>query len=88
MPRIAERRFPPPWTVEELAKGQRLQRLSCGHVWDTLVRNMPPACVCSAGGGNGKVNWNTTSRYDSGLCPDLGGVHGNPRPLKNANVPI
>ncbi len=51
-----------------------------------MVRNMPPACVCSAGDGNGKINCNTASRDDNGLCPDMGGVYGNPRPLRTPSA--
>jgi hypothetical protein len=47
---------------------------------------MPPACVCSAGDGNGKINCNTASRDDSGHCPDVGGVYGNPRPLRTPSA--
>src|SRR6266700_403408 len=47
---------------------------------------MPRAYVCSAGDGNGKINCNTASRDDSGLCPDVGGVYGNPRPLRTPSA--
>jgi hypothetical protein len=59
-----------------------------GHAEDTLVRNMPPACVCSAGDGSGKINCNTVSRDDSGRCHDMGGVYGNPRPLTTPSCNI
>jgi hypothetical protein len=36
------------------------------------------------GDGNGKINCNTASRDDNGHGPDVGGVYGNPRPLRNA----
>jgi hypothetical protein len=38
------------------------------------------------GDGNGKINCNTASRDDSGLCPDMGGVYGNPRPLRTPSA--
>jgi hypothetical protein len=34
------------------------------------------------GDGNGKINFNTASRDDCELCPDMGGGYGNPRLLR------
>jgi hypothetical protein len=76
------------YVVRALPQGKRRLRCSRGHAWDALVRNMPPACVCSAGDGDGKINCNTACRDNSGVRHDVGGVHGNPRFLKNAGPTI
>jgi hypothetical protein len=38
--------------------------------------------VCAAGDRNDKINCNTGSRDDSGLCADMGCGDGHPRPVK------
>ena len=38
------------------------------------------------GDGNGKINFNTASRDDSGLSPDIGDGYGNARLLTPINL--
>jgi hypothetical protein len=63
-----------------LTKG--LPRPRLGHIGKEYAR--PLASIL--GDGNGKINCNTVSRDDRGFCPDMGGVYGNPRPLRTPSA--
>jgi hypothetical protein len=49
---------------------------------------MPPARVCPGGwlGKVAKIYSKAAFHHDSWLCPDLGGGHGHPRPVKTVEA--